>query len=174
MANGYTSLPKSVESFGRKTEWLIAAALGRALPGSNPLRQSLAAYLHSVGIDGGYAFFAPGVPYSYKVIFEVHYPSGDFEYELPHITGRAMAVRLSTLLDYIGRTEYDPLREVMLKMLTYSIWQTHPNATAVRAIFGYIEEPGAAEASKGKKASYKVLYAYDFDLSSSAAEADRP
>jgi hypothetical protein len=174
VANGYTSLPTSVESFGRESEWLSAAALGRTLPGSNPLRQSLAAYFHGVGIDGGYAFFAPGVPYSYKVIFEIHYPNGDVDYDLPHITERAMAVRLSTLLDYIGRTEHDSLRELMLKMLTYAIWQSHPGATTVRAIFGYIEEPSAAEVSKGKKESYKVLYAYDFSLSSSQPEPQRP
>lgn len=170
LAHGYTALPPSLENCWRKAEWLSAAFLGRALAISHPLRQGLTAYIHCAGIERGYVFFAPGVPNSYKVVFEIHYANGEVEYELPHISGRATAVRLATLLDYIGRAEYDPLRELMLKMLTYSIWQKHPKATMIRTVFGYIEEPRAAQAGGGTKESYRVLYAYDFNFASPAAE----
>jgi len=170
LGHGYTALPPYLESYWRKAEWLTAAAEGHTMAPSNPLRQSLTAYMYAAGIERGYAFFAPSVPNSYKVVFEIHYPDGKVDYELPHISGRATAVRLATLLDYIGRAEYDPLRELMLKMLTYPIWQTHPNATMIRTVFGYIEEPRAAEASGGKKESYRVLYAYDFNFPSPAAQ----
>jgi len=169
-----TLLPGALESYWKKGKQLTAAALGQTLPPSNPLGEILTAYIHSTGVEGGYGFFAPGVPNSYKLVFELHYGDGRIEYELPHISGSATGVRLSTLLEYIGRTDYDPLREVMVKMLTYSIWQAHPDATTIRTVFGYIEEPDASEANKGKQESYKFLYAYDFRFSSPTTRSKTP
>ena len=71
-------------------------------------------------------------------------------------------MRLSTLLDQIGRTQYDPLREVMLKMLAYSIWKDHPDASVIRAVFGFVALTTAEEVMEGKTESYYFLYAYDF------------
>lgn len=173
-ANGYTLLPSSIEDYGKRIEWLTDAAVGRALPVSNPFRQSLTTYLQCAGIDGGYAFFAPSVPNSYKIVFEIHYPNGEVEYELPHISRSATSVRVSTALHHIGRAEYGALREVMVKMMTYPVAREHPNATAIRTIFGAIMEPTATEARQGKKEFYKVLYAYDFTLSSAGAEKSGP
>jgi hypothetical protein len=174
VANGYTALPAATENYGKRVQWLTDAVAGRTLQPSNPIRQTLIAYLHCVGADGGYAFFAPSVPNSYKVVFEIHYPNGDIDYELPHIIRSAAAVRLATLLHYIGRANHDSLREVMLKMLTYPIAREHPTATTIRTIFGYIAEPTAAEASKGKRESYNVLYAYDFNLSPAREQEPAP
>jgi len=171
VANGYTALPSSAQIYGQRVGWLTDAVLGHTLPASNPVPQSLSTYLQAAGIDGGYSFFAPSVSNSYKVVFEIHYPNGDVEYDLPHISERGNAVRLSTLLDYIGRTRYEALREALLKMLTYPIGQEHPKAALIRTIFGYIEEPNAAEGRKGKKESYRVMYAYDFSLSSGQAKS---
>lgn len=170
IANGYTVLPSYVEDYGKRIEWSADAVLGRTLRLSNPLRQILTTYLHGAGIDGGYAFFAPNVPNSYKVVFEIRYPNGEVEYDLPHISRSATAVRLCTLFDYIARADNDVLREVILKMLTYHIVQEHPSATTIRTILGYIVEPSAAEARKGKKEGYKVLYAYEFSVSSAPAK----
>jgi hypothetical protein len=174
VANGYTALAVSSEGVWKKVGWFTDAAAGRTLPVSNLFRQSLTTYLHCTGIDGGYAFFAPGVPNSYKVVFEIHYPSGEIEYELPHITRSATSVRLSTVLHNIGRANNDALREVMLKMLTSPIAQEHPTATTIRTIFGYIQEPTVADARKGKKESYEVMYVYDFTLPSLNAQQERP
>ena len=174
IGNGYTVLPPFAENFGKKGEWLTETALGRSLPVSNPVRQSLTAYIQAAGIDGGYAFFAPNVPNSYKTVFEIHYPNGEVEYDLPHISRTASAVRLSVLLDYIGRAKHDALREVLLKMLTYPIWRAHPSAIRIRTIFGYIDEPTATEASLGQKESYEVMYAYDFTLTPVPAQIQPP
>ncbi len=154
--------------------WLADAVLGHTLSTSNPLPQSLSAYLQGAGIDGGYAFFAPSVSNSYKVVFEIRYPNGEVEYDLPHIRRTATGVRLSTLFDYIGRTQYQPLREAMVKMVTSPIAREHPTATTIRTIFGYIDEPTAAEAGKGKKESYKVMYVYDYKLTSAPGDTEKP
>jgi hypothetical protein len=68
------------------------------------------------------------------------------------------------LLDQIGRTGYDPLREIMIKMLAYSVWQDHPEATVVRAVFGFVALPKLDDVKQGKTESYNFLYAYDFSF----------
>jgi hypothetical protein len=170
LGQGYTSLPHYLDSYWQKAEGLASAALGQTLDLSNPLRQGLTSYIHSTGIEGGYGFFAPSVPDSYKLVFELHYEDGRVEYELPPVSDDATGLRLATLLDQIGRTQYDPLRELMLKMLAYSVWQLHPDATAIRAVFGYVVLPTAVEVRHGKKESYNFLYAYDFSFRSQPSE----
>lgn len=138
--------------------------LAESLSLSNPLRQSVAAYINGTGVEGGYGFFAPSVPDSYKLVLELHYPDGHVEYELPRVSDTATGVRLATLLDQIGRTYYEPLREIMIKMLAYSVWQDHPEATNVRAVFGFVSLPKLTDARAGKTESYHFLYAYDFSF----------
>ncbi len=164
LANGYTSLPSSLENYWRKAEAVTGLALGQGFGLVNPLRQTESSYIQSAGIEGGYGFFAPGVPNSYKLVFELHYDDGRVEYDLPHVKDVATGLRLSSLLDQIGRTPYEPLRQLMVKMLAYAIWQEHPEAISVRAVFGYVETPSTAESSEGKQETYNFLYAYDFSF----------
>jgi len=164
MAEGYTSLPKFLEKYWWKVEALSTEALGQTLSLSNPLRQSVSAYINATGVEGGYGFFAPSVPDSYKLVLELHYPDGRVEYELPRVSDTAAGVRVATLLDQLGRTGYDQMREIMIKMLAYSVWQDHPDATVVRAVFGFVALPSIEEAKQGKTESYHFLYAYDFSF----------
>ena len=128
-------------------------------------------YLYGAGIEGGYGFFAPNVPNSSKIVFELHYSDGHVEYDLPHVSDAAAGLRLISVLDYIGQTDYEPLRQVMVKMLAYSAWQQHSDAVTIRAVYGVIDEPTLTEARKGQKESYHFLYAYDFDF---RADQTRP
>jgi hypothetical protein len=164
MAEGYTSLPKFLEKYWWKVETASTEAFGQTLSLSNPLRQSVTAYINGTGIEGGYGFFAPSVPDSYKIVLELHYPDGRVEYELPRVSDTAAGVRVATLLDQLGRTGYDQMREIMIKMLAYSVWQDHPDATVVRAVFGFVALPSIEEAKQGKTESYHFLYAYDFSF----------
>ena len=66
-----------------------------AAAASNPVRQALATYLHIAGIETGYGYFAPNVPGSYKLVFELHYPDGRVEYELPSVSSAAAGVACS-------------------------------------------------------------------------------
>ncbi|PYI43842.1 MAG: hypothetical protein DMC57_03470, partial [Verrucomicrobia bacterium] len=85
--------------------------LGQNLASSNPVRRTLLTYLHVTGIERGYGYFAPNVPGSYKLIFELHYPDGTVEYAIPEVGSAAGELRLTGLLDEIGRTRHDKLRE---------------------------------------------------------------
>jgi hypothetical protein len=173
LEEGSTVFHSSLHSAWHKGERIAAAACGQTLASSNPLRQTLTGYLHYSGIDSAYSFFAPGIPSGYKLVFEIKYSDGHTEYDLPHVKSSATPIRLCIMLDYIGGIKYEPLRELMFKMLSYSIWQLHPRAVNIRAIFGYIEEPKLAEVTHGKAAEYKFLYAYDFDFVD-VAQYNRP
>ncbi len=162
VARGYTALPAALRPFSQKAEAILSFALGERLSSSNPARRTLNLYLRCAGIEAGYGFFAPNVPDNYKLVFELHYADGRVEYELPSAANVAAGLRLSTLIDNIGNTPYDPLREVLVKMMAYSVWREHPDVTMIRAVLGFILLPSPAELRRGIKESYKTTRAYDF------------
>jgi hypothetical protein len=169
-AQGLTVFPARFDAYSQKAERVAAAALGRHLAASNPLRQTLATYLGIAGIDAGYGYFAPNVPGGYKLVFELHYPGGRVEYKLPGVNSPAAALRMASLLDQIGSTHSDALREHMVKMLAGSVWREHPEVTTIRAVLEQIVQPSVIDVERGKEESYKFLCAYDFSLGSESAE----
>ena len=165
---GPTIFPASFKSFSHKAETALSVALGQYLTASNAIRQALATYLHFAGIEAGYGYFAPNVPGSYKLVFELHYPDGRTEYELPSVNSAAAGLRIAGLLDSIGRTPYDPIREILVKTLAQSVWRQHPDVKSVRAIVGSVRLPSIREFEQGQRESYEFLYAYDFSLQNDA------
>ena len=172
VARGPTIFPFSFRSYSEKTEEVVSALLGERLAASSPVRQTLATYLHIAGIETGYGYFAPNVPGSYKLVFELHYPDGRIEYKLPQVNSTAAGLRVAGLLDKIGRTPHDALRELLVKMLARSIWRQHPEVKTIRAVFGSIRLPSVNEFEHGKRESYQFLYAYDFSLREESREPD--
>ena len=162
VAHGLTTLPAPFQQYSKKAETVASAALAQNLPASNPTRQALQTYLHIAGIERGYGYFAPNVPLSYKLLFELHYPDGQVEYELPGGNSPAADLRLAALLDEIGRTRVDALREYLIKMLARAAWREHPDVETVRAIFGLRILPSIDEFKHGARESCEFLYAYDF------------
>ena len=154
LARGGTWLPHSLDNFWRSSEKFVSDALGMSLPASNPFRAAISTYLHAAGSEGGYGFFAPAVPNSSKLVLELHYDDGRIDYDLPHIESKAAGVRFIALLDNIGRIDYEPLRQAILKMLAYAAWEDHPGVTNIRVVYGYIEEPTRTQAAQGTKESY--------------------
>lgn len=174
IAQRLTILPSAFVGIAGKVEPLAAATVGRGLESSNPLRRGLFTYFDLAGIDRGYGYFAPNIPGSYKLVFELHYPDGRVEYALPSVNSKAAGLRVASLLDEIGRADFDALREYLIKGITRSIWREHPEATAIRAIFGISVLPTIAEFEKGKRESYKFLYAYDLSLEENPATSKTP
>lgn len=171
VAEGPTVLPSSFEKFSKDAQGTLSVALGQNLAVSNPVREALATYLHVAGIEAGYGYFAPNVPGSYKLVFELHYPDGRIEYELPSVSSAAAGLRIAGLLDNIGRTRYDALREILVKTLAQSIWREHPEVKSVRAILGSISLPTVRDFEAGRRESYEFLYAYDFSLQNESARS---
>jgi hypothetical protein len=138
---------------------------------SNPVREGVATYLHVAGIETGYGYFAPNVPGSYELVFELHYPDGRVEYELPSVSSEAAGLRIAGLLDNIGRTRYDTLREILVKTVAQSIWRKHPEIETMRAILGSVSLPTVSDFEAGRRESYEFLYAYDFSLENEPAKS---
>jgi hypothetical protein len=168
IAEGPTIFPVPFGNFSRKAQRIISIVLGRELPAFNPVREALGAYVHAAGIDVGYGYFAPNVPGGYRLVFELKYSDGRAEYELPSVSSAAAGLRLAGLLDTIGRTPYDPIREILLKTLAQSVWRQHPDVKSVRAILGSVRLPSIREFQQGQRESYEFLYAYDFSLQNDA------
>jgi hypothetical protein len=164
IAEGPTILPPGLRGSSEKAEGILSRALGQRLSASNPIREALATYANLAGVEVGYGYFAPNVPGTYKITFELHYPDGHVEYELPQVSSAAAGVRVSRLLDEIGQTKYDRLREILVRMLAQSVWRQHPEVNWVHAVFESIKLPRLDEFEHGRRESNQVLYTYDFTL----------
>jgi hypothetical protein len=167
-----TFFPATLNPFWDRAAEISLVPLGQTLPATNPIHETVSAYLNIAGIEAGYSYFAPNIPDNYKIVFELHYPDGRTEFELPEVKSRAAGLRLGALLDEMAELEYEPLRAMMVKMLAYSVWQEHPEVRKIRAVLGYVDLPTPAEFRLGRKESYHVLFAYDFDFS--AAQPSHP
>ena len=145
--------------------------LGKEMAASNPVRRGITAYLHAAGSQAGYTFFAPNVPGYYKLILELDYRDGRVEYDLPHVTGGAAALRLDGLLDRLANPFYEPLREVVVKCSAFSIWREDPHVKKIRAIFGSVTPPGISDFEQGKRESFQPLFSYDFSLRNEGSQS---
>lgn len=164
VAKGPTIFSPHCKDLSKRAERILDCALGQDLPGSDPIRQAIGTYLNLAGIDAGYGYFAPNVPGGYRLVFELTYSDGRVEYDLPAVGSEAAGLRIAGLIDTIGRTPYDTLREILVKTLAQSIWRKHPHAQSIRAILGTVKLPTANEFKHGKRESCEFLYAYDFSL----------
>ena len=164
VAQGLTILPSVLNRFARKGELAAATVLGKEAAPSSPVRRGIATYLHAAGIQAGYTFFAPNIPSYHKLILELYYSDGRVEYDSPHVSGKAAALRLDSLLDRLADPRYEPLREAVVKMLAFSVWRERSDVERIRAIFGSVNPPGVSDFEHGKGESFQPLFSFDFSL----------
>jgi hypothetical protein len=174
VAEGPTILPSALDKYARQGEVVTSSVLGKEMAASNPVRRGITTYLHAAGSQAGYTFFAPNVPGYYKLILELDYQDGRVEYDLPHVTGGAAALRLDGLLDRLANPIYEPLREVVVKMLAFSVWREHHDVKKIRAIFGSVTPPGISAFEQGKRESFQPLFSYDFSLRNEENQSTTP
>jgi hypothetical protein len=164
IAQGSTILPSVCNEYARKAELAATWCLGKEAGASNPLRRGIATYLHAAGIQAGYSFFAPNVPTQHRLTLELFYDDGRVEYESPHVRSKAAALRLESLLDRLPEQRYEPVRELLVKMLAFSVWREHPNVKKVRATFGSVDPPSINEFEQGKTETFQPMFSFDFSL----------
>jgi hypothetical protein len=164
VAQRATILPSSLEKFARKAELIAAFVLGKEAAADNPVRRGIATYLHTAGIQAGYSFFAPNVPASHRLNLELFYDDGRVEYDSPRVSSKGAALRLDSLLNRLADDRYEPLREVVVKMLVLSVWRQHPEATKIRAIFGAVTPPTIKDFERGIGESFQPMFSFDFSL----------
>lgn len=164
IAEGSTILPSKLDTYARKAEIGATSLLGTGTGWSNPVKQAVTTYLHAAGIQAGYTFFAPNIPSHHRLTLELHHADGHMEYESPHVRGKAAALRLDSLLDKLADKRYEPIREVVLKMLAFSVWREHPDVKKVRATFETVHLPSITEFEPGKTETFEPMFSFDFSL----------
>ena len=164
IAQGSTILPSACNEYAQKAELGATWCLGKEAGASNPVRRGIATYLHAAGIQAGYSFFAPNVPSQHRLTLELLYEDGSVEYESPHVRGKTAALRLESLLDRLADERYEPVREVLVKMLAFSVWRQHPDVKRVRATFGAVNPPSMNEFEQGKTETFQPMFSFDFSL----------
>jgi hypothetical protein len=164
VAQGLTILPSALDKFARNGELAAATVLGKEAAASSPVRRGIATYLHTAGIQAGYTFFAPNIPSYHKLVLELYYSDGRVEYDSPHVSGKAAALRLDSLLDRLANPAYEPLREVVVKMLAFSVWRERSDVERIRAIFGSVNPAGISDFEHRKGESFQPLFSFDFSL----------
>src|SRR5213080_1711037 len=164
VAEGTTMLPSALQKRARKAELIAALVLGKEAAASSPARQGIATYLHAAGIQAGYTFFAPNVPGYHRLTLELFYDDGRVEYESPRLRSKAAGLRLDSLLDRLAEERYEPIREVLVKMLAFSVWRQHPDVKTIRAVFGSVTPPGMTEFEYGKAETFEPMFSFDFSL----------
>ena len=164
IAERSTILPSVWDKYARKAELVASWCLGKEVAASNPVRQAIATYLHVAGIQAGYTFFAPNVPTNHRLTLELFYDDGRVEYDSPRFHSRAAALRLDSLLNRLADERYEPIREVIVKRLAFSVWREHPEVKKIRATFGSIDPPGMNEFEQGKTETFQPMFSFDFSL----------
>jgi hypothetical protein len=159
-----TILPPAFDTYARKAELIAGWLLEKHAVASSPVRRGVATYLHVAGIQSGYTFFAPNIPGYHKLILELSYQDGRIEYESPRFSGKAAALRLDSLLARLADDRYEPLREVVVKMLALSIWRERPDVKKIRATFGLVSPPSISDFEHGKGELFQPMFSYDFSL----------
>jgi len=164
IAQGSTILPSACNEYAQKAELGATWCLGKEAGASNPVRRGIATYLHAAGIQAGYSFFAPNVPSQHRLTLELLYEDGRVEYESPHVRGKTAALRLESLLDRLADERYEPAREVLVKMLAFSVWREHPDVKKIRATFGAVNPPAMNEFEQGNTETFQPMFSFDFSL----------
>jgi hypothetical protein len=164
IAAGSTVLPSALDNYARKAELIATFFLGKEATAYSPVRRGIATYLHAAGIEAGYTFFAPNIPGYHKLTLELYYADGRVEYESPHMSGKAAGLRLDSLLDRLADNRYEPIREVVVKMLALSVWQERPEVKKIRATFRAVTPPGISDFEQGKGETLQPMFSYDFSL----------
>ncbi len=164
LARAETVLPSSWSPFFGKADRAANGLLGASLSSGNPARNLIQLYAHAAGIEAGYGFFAPNVPENYKVAFEIHYPDGRTEDEVPIVGSAAAGMRLLNLFDSFAEIDSEEQRTVVMKFLSESVWREHREADSIQAVLGISMLPTAEEYARGQRPSYEVLAAYTFSF----------
>ena len=71
---------------------------------------------------------------------------------------------MDSLLDGLADDRYEPVREVLVKRLAFSVWREHPDVKKVRATFGSVNPPGLNEFEQGKTETFEPMFSFDFSL----------
>ncbi len=163
IGEGDTSLPGGASSWAKQVETSVGFLVGGRKTSASLVRQGVETYLNVSGIESGYGFFAPHVPNGYKMVLELHYNDGRVEYEEPHGDAIGTGIRMTSLMDVIGRSQSDEVRAGIIRLLVHSVWSQHEGLENIHVLFGTVRFPSLRDYESGAKYSFQVLNTYTVD-----------
>jgi hypothetical protein len=173
--HGLTVVPPSQAGLWQKLDFIPRAVLGDELAATNPFRRAILTYSNAAGIEVGYGYFAPNVPETHALVFECHYADGHVDYRTAAVRSEEGDLRLTSLIEQIGRTDYDRWRQELVKRLARPAWQSDPGVVSVRGLFGIVISPTIDEYRAGKqKQTFKCLHVYEFKVDRSTQTLTAP
>ncbi len=160
-------------AFWRRIATATTTILRTDRPKGDWLRELTTAYSECASINSGYSYFAPDVPPNAKLVFEIHRANGKVTHDLPVVEGSAAGYRIATLLEWLSKVRYRPLRLALLKILAESAAREHPDAVTIRALLGVAIQPGLADYIKGKRTFYRRIEVYEFHPLKAGADPNK-
>lgn len=174
LGKSVTIAPASMAPAWEAIDRFPAALLGEANR-TGVWRRVISTYTNAAGIEVGYGYFAPNVPLTHALVFECRHADGRVDYQTPQVQSEAAHLRLTTLIEQIGRTDYEKWREELIKLLARSTWQRSSDVVSVRAFFGSVAPPTLAEYRAGRRErTFTCDYVYDFGPAETKAAPSAP
>lgn len=162
VATGKTMLPPAIAAPANQLSGAMQFISPRQLPRLNPIRQTIIGYAHMAGVESPYTFFAPNVPESLRVIFEIQFPDNRVVYDVPHVESHTEGLRLSALVDQAA-AQPGLWRDVVLQMLAASAADMNPDAIRIRVVVAALKFPAPGDYLTGADLSYRYVCSYDFE-----------
>jgi len=159
---GRTMLPPAIGAPARQVSRAMHTMSPRQLPRRNPVRQTIIGYAHLSGVESPYTFFAPNVPQSLRVVFEIHYPDNRIVYDVPHVQSHTEGLRLSALVDQAA-AQPGLWRDVILQMLAASAADRNPDATQIQVVVAALKFPRPTDYLTGSEPTYELVCSYNFE-----------
>jgi hypothetical protein len=159
-----TNIPRSIERWICSPTSAAEGPLELGLPKTSMIRQLLLAYLTCGGADAGYGYFAPNIPSSYELSFELRAADGQTELLSLQLGSSDLGLRVASLVDQIGGTPSPELREHMLKKMAAVVSRRYPQVKTMRILLSQTILPTLEEYARGKRRTAVLLYAYDFGI----------
>lgn len=162
VSRGLSGVPGVIQSSATRGEQIAAAVTAQQLPRDNAVRRLVHGYLQLSGIEAGYGFFAPNVPDSYQLAFELQLPDGRLQFLKVEEANGELALRYATLLEYIGRASSGPLRQLLVSVIANALWHDRPELVKVRAFVSQLRVPPPADYDSQREPAFDLLDTYEF------------
>jgi hypothetical protein len=166
-----TNIPPRIADSVRRGTSVTETQLGLPRSKINLLRQALIPYLACGGMDAGYGYFAPNVPNSYQLSFELHGTDDRIELRSLQLASSDLGLRVASLVDQIGGTSAPELREHMLKKIAMVVARRNSVVRNVHVSLSQITSPTLGEYARGQRQTAVLLYQYNFSVSRQSSPA---
>ena len=161
--NAITSYGEQVESGLPTHSQDIIDALKILTPNrSNLFFETVSLYSEISGTNTGYGFFAPDLPSSTIVEFEITDTTG-YKYIVPTLLNtREGMERFKSGIDFFK--QFENFREVIMRSWALRVFEQHPDAKYVTVVIKREDLPSIAQYKKGKRTKQTELFKYNFSL----------